>query len=427
MPAPGFVAAHLLPRPPAAAAAARAALPCCAAAPPRSPQSPRNSPGPVSQRESPSQRSSPGRRARYAGVLASPRAVDLDADVDVGALERQLAGVRVLDDGAGGEVLEILSDGEEDGVRSREAELELELVEVVDADENDGEVVVVEGFGGDGERARAPTPTRRRASGLSGAADESVDAQGRGEALPLRRLAGVLADLSAVAEARPVRRRAAPAGPPACSLRGADTWVRASWAAVVVADAAAGRRARAWTFARAREAAGEALLQYFDVCVLGGRLKGRVEVVWSRRLLKTAGVTVMCRDAAGVRRARVELSVKVVDDLERLYGTLAHELCHAVAWVVDEVSRPPHGREFKAWAAVFRDWDPGLGITTCHEYKIQCRFVYTCQRCANVYGRHSKSIDVAIKVCGKCRGQLVLHVKKPAELRAELSARTALA
>ena len=40
----------------------------------------------------------------------------------------------------------------------------------------------------------------------------------------------------------------------------------------------------------------------------------------------------------------MELSSKVVDCLDRLQRTLAHELCHVAAWLLDHVSKPPHGQ-----------------------------------------------------------------------------------
>jgi SprT-like family len=48
--------------------------------------------------------------------------------------------------------------------------------------------------------------------------------------------------------------------------------------------------------------------------------------------------------------ARVELSVKVVDRLERLEATLAHELCHAACWVLNHTAKPPHGQVLHACA-----------------------------------------------------------------------------
>ena len=51
--------------------------------------------------------------------------------------------------------------------------------------------------------------------------------------------------------------------------------------------------------------------------------------------------------------ARVELSAKVLDDADRLERTLAHELCHVAAWLLDHVAKPPHG---KVGRGLFDPW-----------------------------------------------------------------------
>lgn len=216
------------------------------------------------------------------------------------------------------------------------------------------------------------------------------------------------------------RRGAASKDAPRCGLRGEEVWLHKPWRELQQTAT----RSMSYSFARVRESAAKAMLQYFDDEVLAGVLRGRVEVVWNRRLLKTAGLTYMRREG-NPRSARIELSVKVVDDVERLYSTMAHELCHACQWILDDAARPPHGKEFKRWARVFQNWDEDLSITTCHEYAIAFRFEYTCQNCGYVYGRHSRSIDTSRQRCGKCSGRLVLRAKKAAEVRAEVSARSA--
>jgi len=76
-----------------------------------------------------------------------------------------------------------------------------------------------------------------------------------------------------------------------------------------------------------------------------------VPVVWSKRLLTTAGLTRLKRKGQ-IKSASIELSVKVIDDLERLRATLLHEMCHAAQWLVDGVAKPAHGDCFKKWARV---------------------------------------------------------------------------
>ena len=56
--------------------------------------------------------------------------------------------------------------------------------------------------------------------------------------------------------------------------------------------------------------------------------------------------------------ARVELSSKVVDCEDRLQRTLAHELCHVAAWLLDQVSKPPHGQveHGPVWLSCMQPW-----------------------------------------------------------------------
>ncbi len=78
---------------------------------------------------------------------------------------------------------------------------------------------------------------------------------------------------------------------------------------------------------------------------------GGVEVQWSARLTKTAGLTrLKKRGKEGVKTASIELSTKLIDNEDRLRSTLCHEMCHAAQWLVDGVAKPPHGTCFKKWA-----------------------------------------------------------------------------
>ena len=68
-------------------------------------------------------------------------------------------------------------------------------------------------------------------------------------------------------------------------------------------------------------------------------------VIWNKKLKTTAGITrtrlTVKKNTLGeivdepIYSATVELSDKVVDNMDRLRQTLAHELCHAGAWLID--------------------------------------------------------------------------------------------
>jgi predicted SprT family Zn-dependent metalloprotease len=68
----------------------------------------------------------------------------------------------------------------------------------------------------------------------------------------------------------------------------------------------------------------------------------------------------------------------VLDCESRLRSTLAHEMCHVAAWVVDREFEPHHGRAFKAWAARFQAAVAGVDITTRHDYAVFRPFKWEC-------------------------------------------------
>ena len=173
-------------------------------------------------------------------------------------------------------------------------------------------------------------------------------------------------------------------------------------------------RAVAKSFARRRGLLLQSTFDAYDAAVVGGRLAGSVECVWSKRLRTTSGLTRMSqkrdhKDAPWVKKAVIEMSTHVCDSEEKMKNTLAHELCHAAAWVVDGVSKPPHGAPFKRWAARFMDAFDDLHITTRHSYAINYKFNWRCSdhaACDFTIGRHSNSLDIKKYVCGKCAAKL---------------------
>jgi predicted SprT family Zn-dependent metalloprotease len=177
------------------------------------------------------------------------------------------------------------------------------------------------------------------------------------------------------------------------------------------------------SFRRNRESLAQHWLTEFDTVAFGGRFlqslgSPKVSLKWSNRLRTTAGRAHLMRETTrrlqGLieprRTAVIELSSKVVDDVDRLQITLLHEMCHAAAWIVDGSLRPPHGPCFQKWAQRATAAIPSIAITTKHSFKIQYKYTWACVNPAcsvQIIGRHGKrSINVERHVCGKCRGPL---------------------
>ena len=133
---------------------------------------------------------------------------------------------------------------------------------------------------------------------------------------------------------------------------------------------------------------------------------------WNPKLLKSAGRCALIREPRMLqllppkRKARIELSAKILDSHERVAQTLAHEMCHAAQWLIDGETKPPHSQIFWKWAALFQERIPSMRITRCHSYKIYYKYQWICGGCGAWFGRHTKSIATEEVVCGRCKSKL---------------------
>ena len=154
---------------------------------------------------------------------------------------------------------------------------------------------------------------------------------------------------------------------------------------------------------RAREAS--RVFAELNAIAFDGTLPNDTRLIWNPRLRMTAG---RCRFLLlkGTRTAEIELSPRVLDTPARLRETMAHEMCHAAQWVLDGADKPPHGPVFQQWARRVEEHVPDLHVTTRHSYKVFCRHRYSCTACEQMYGRHSRSIDLRTRRCGRCGAKL---------------------
>ncbi|CAH8524913.1 unnamed protein product [Heterobilharzia americana] len=166
----------------------------------------------------------------------------------------------------------------------------------------------------------------------------------------------------------------------------------------------------------------EKLYQIYNEKIFCNQLPSKLEITWSRRLLKTAGLCkYMTRTtthsngiSSQIRLAQILLSEKVCTTAERVRDTLLHEICHAAVWLIDGIN-DGHGRRWKAWAnRAHKIWPKLPMISVCHAYTIDTRFTYRCTGCGACINRHSKSLDISKKVCSYCRSQfelLIIHLE----------------
>ena len=87
-----------------------------------------------------------------------------------------------------------------------------------------------------------------------------------------------------------------------------------------------------FNFNRHKDALTSALFEEFNESVFDGALPLDFTVTWNNKLLTTAGLTHYKRSSKSgetTYSARIELSTKVLDTVEKLEATLLHEMCHA--------------------------------------------------------------------------------------------------
>ena len=196
---------------------------------------------------------------------------------------------------------------------------------------------------------------------------------------------------------------------PASSIRGVKTpasSIRGVMNQLVTPLSVPGTPAYKRQFNKTRDQIVKGLFSEYNRTVFNTRLPEDLQITWNKRMTKTAGFCYLSK-ALNIRNARIELSDKVIDNVERIRDTLIHELCHAATWIFE--GKKGHGPEWRYWAKkAKKEYTDLPDITTCHSYEIKTKYRYQCDGCGNIFGRHSKSIDQSKHSCANCGGRPLL-------------------
>lgn len=158
------------------------------------------------------------------------------------------------------------------------------------------------------------------------------------------------------------------------------------------------------------------LFKLYNEKVFDKQLPMDMSIEWNVRMRGTAGFCYNKKSIKSlggiVKSSRIVLATKILDTPDRVRDTLIHEMCHAAAWLINNVS-DGHGPFWTGWAKKAMNTFPELPpIRRCHDYKIKTKFTYRCTSCGYSIGRHSKSLDVEKKRCGHCYGKFELLINK---------------
>ena len=100
--------------------------------------------------------------------------------------------------------------------------------------------------------------------------------------------------------------------------------------------------------------------------VFEGKLP-QMPIRWNARLKTTAGRYF----GSGNKQIRIEMSSKLLDDERRIFGTLAHEMCHAAVDLIDEIKLPKnksHTLPFLTWLDKVAEAYPESDTHVSHDY-----------------------------------------------------------
>ena len=118
----------------------------------------------------------------------------------------------------------------------------------------------------------------------------------------------------------------------------------------------------------------------FNERIFDSRLPKDTKLVWNGRLSSTAGY---CKNVTrlGVRSSEIHMSSKVCTTAERMRDTLAHEICHAACFLINQVN-DGHGSVWRSWANMINvtyRHIPKISVT--HSYFVEKKYVFRCQGC----------------------------------------------
>lgn len=90
------------------------------------------------------------------------------------------------------------------------------------------------------------------------------------------------------------------------------------------------------------------------------------EVSLTGRLTTTAGRC--CYPSKSNPICRIQLSKKLITNINRLHSTLLHEMCHAAVFFSKMPLLPSHGSSFKHWGSIATSAFPDFPVSTFHSY-----------------------------------------------------------
>ncbi|KAI9597994.1 SprT-like family-domain-containing protein [Syncephalis fuscata] len=161
-------------------------------------------------------------------------------------------------------------------------------------------------------------------------------------------------------------------------------------------------------FRRRRDNLVSEFYRIFNQTIFDQLLPHDMVIDWDNKGRRTGGwchfETQTQEDGSVRAKPYIRLVEKVIDSAERLAEVLVHEMTHAATFVINHTCKAHHGPIFRIWCQRINKIYPTLKTSRTHNFDIYYKYQWRCTNtsCAIIIGRHSKSLDITRKVCGKC-------------------------
>ena len=151
----------------------------------------------------------------------------------------------------------------------------------------------------------------------------------------------------------------------------------------------------------------------FNFSVSGHRLNpSKIEIVFNDQLWTASGIhRVYYRDHESPYRKKsfIYLSIRHLDNPERLRKTLLHELCHAAVYHIDQTMEDGHGPKWHWWVQQVGHKHPNISKITETANYISNKHLYKCIKCFYDVGEKEEIESNKYKGCRKC-GEWIIYL-----------------
>jgi predicted SprT family Zn-dependent metalloprotease len=158
-------------------------------------------------------------------------------------------------------------------------------------------------------------------------------------------------------------------------------------------------------FSRTRAGLADLCYKLFNKEVFEHKLPATMDIRWNSHFTTTAGR--FCGRLQSNRRVGyIELSSKIITNQARLHETLAHEMCHAATWIIDNYFQDNHADVFMKYASKCK-LRVHVTVTKYHTFDLEFKYVYRCGSCGYEMKRMRNTLGSG-HLCGKCGGEIKL-------------------